>query len=65
MLAVLPHLQARCALWVWGFEGREGWRRFRLGGGEFLSELLMSCDNEQHLLTLSHTIPGAPCRCVP
>ena len=50
----------RTGLGVWGMEGwRDGGRR-RLrggggggGGGEVLSGLLMSCDNEQHPLTLS------------
>lgn len=52
MFAVLPHLQARCAYGAGGL-GDGGRRRFRGGGGEFLSGLLMSCDNEQHPLTLS------------
>ncbi|KAK1896963.1 hypothetical protein KUDE01_016504, partial [Dissostichus eleginoides] len=46
---------ARCAYGAGGFgggvEGEEG--GLEGGGGEFLTVLLMSCDNEQHPLTLS------------
>ncbi|KAI9523936.1 hypothetical protein NQZ68_022569 [Dissostichus eleginoides] len=55
VFAVSPHLQARCAYGAGGFgggvEGEEG--GLEGGGGEFLTVLLMSCDNEQHPLTLS------------